>query len=75
MENTETRVTIAMEETLLRDLKRVARKEGIPVPKLLAETILDHLEGSKTSAMAGRGRRPHIFALHILLPYTPHTKV
>ena len=52
----ETRVTIAMEEALLRELKRVAQEEGIPVPKLVAEIILGHLNGSKASATAG-GRR------------------
>ncbi len=49
----ETRVTIAMEETLLRELKRAAQHEGIPVPQLVAEIILDHLKGSQASATAG----------------------
>jgi predicted DNA binding CopG/RHH family protein len=49
----ETRITIAMEEVLLRELKRVAQEEGVPVPRLVAEIILSHLAGSKASATAG----------------------
>ena len=52
----ETKVTITMEEVLLRELKRVAQEEGIPVHKLVADIILGHLNGSKASATAG-GRR------------------
>jgi predicted DNA binding CopG/RHH family protein len=52
----ETRVTIAMEESLLRELKRVAQVEGIPVHKLVADIILGHLNGSKASATAGERR-------------------
>jgi predicted DNA binding CopG/RHH family protein len=50
----ETRVTIAMEEALLRELKRVAQKEGMPVPKLVAEIILSHLNGGKETEKASK---------------------
>jgi hypothetical protein len=45
-----TRLTISMEEVLLRELKRVAQEEGIPVHKLVSEIILDHLSSAKTAA-------------------------
>ena len=49
----ETKVTITMEEVLLRELKRVAQEEGVPVHKLVADIILGHLNGSKATAAAG----------------------
>jgi hypothetical protein len=45
-----TKLTIAMEEVLLRELKRVAQEEGVPVHKLVSEIILDHLNSAKTAA-------------------------
>ena len=48
-----TKLTIAMEEVLLRELKRVAQEEGIPVHKLVSEIILEHLNSAKTAAKAG----------------------
>jgi predicted DNA binding CopG/RHH family protein len=48
-----TRLTISMEEVLLRELKRVAQEEGIPVHKLVSEIILSHLGSSNTVAKAG----------------------
>ena len=61
----ETRMTIAMEEVLLRELKRVAQEEGIPVHRLVADIILSHLNGSKTPAIAAGkspAKRPHLHA-------------
>jgi len=49
----ETRLTISMEEVLLRELKRVAQEEGIPVHKLVSGIILSHLGSSNTAAKAG----------------------
>ena len=49
----ETKVTITMEEVLLRELKRVAQEEGLPVHKLVADIILSHLNDSKAAATAG----------------------
>jgi predicted DNA binding CopG/RHH family protein len=49
----ETKMTIAMDEVLLRELKGVAQEEGIPVHKLVAEIILSHLGGSKATATTG----------------------
>jgi len=46
-------MTIAMDEVLLRELKRVAQEEGIPVHKLVAEIIVSHLGGSKATATTG----------------------
>ncbi len=48
-----TRLTISMDETLLRELKRVAQEEGIPVHKLVSEIILDHLGSSNAASRAG----------------------
>ena len=48
-----TRLTISMEEVLLRELKRVAQVEGIPVHKLVSEIIISHLGGNKEAAKAG----------------------
>ena len=48
-----TRLTISMEEVLLRELKRVAQEEGIPVHKLVSEIVLSHLGSNKAAAKAG----------------------
>ena len=48
-----TRLTISMEEVLLRELKRVAQVEGIPVHKLVSEIIISHLGSNKAAAEAG----------------------
>jgi hypothetical protein len=59
----ETRMTIAMEEVLLRELKQVAQEEGIPVHRLVADIILSHLNSSKataTAAMKSTAKRPHL---------------
>jgi predicted DNA binding CopG/RHH family protein len=48
-----TRLTISMEEVLLRELKRAAQEEGIPVHKLVSEIILSHLGSNKAAAKAG----------------------
>jgi len=49
-----TRVTISMHEGLLRELRRVAQDEGIPVPKLVSDIVLDYLKSSKEQAKAAR---------------------
>ncbi len=48
-----TRLTISMDEVLLRELKRVAQEEGIPVHKLVSEIVLDHLGSTKAASRAG----------------------
>ncbi|MBP1729710.1 MAG: hypothetical protein H6Q55_139 [Deltaproteobacteria bacterium] len=53
----ETKMTIAMDEVLLRELKRVAQEEGIPVHRLVAEIILSHLNNSKMTTVANSARR------------------
>jgi predicted DNA binding CopG/RHH family protein len=47
-----TRLTISMDEVLLRELKRAAQAEGLPVHKLVSEIILDHLAGDKAVSRA-----------------------
>jgi hypothetical protein len=49
-----TRVTISMHEGLLRELRRVAQDEGVPVPKLVSDIVLSYLKSSKEPAKAAR---------------------
>jgi hypothetical protein len=58
----ETRMTIAMEEVLLRELKRVAQEEATPVHRLVADIILSHLNGTKVTATKSSAKRLHLRA-------------
>jgi len=49
-----TRVTISMHEGLLRELRRVAQDEGVPVPKLVSDIVLGYLKNSKETAKAAQ---------------------
>lgn len=47
-----TRVTISMHEELLRELRRAAQEEGVPVPKLVSDIVLEYLKSTKETAKA-----------------------